>query len=262
MRMPRRRANTLAWQISICIAVLSTWQWGYDLHARFPSLVPDLLDPYFVSKPSEIFEHFLLLSCLKSKMGVFNGWFNGDFAKCMARNENNLWIATAITLKNTFFGFVIGVSSGFAAAASLGISLTHREHCQGVTFVTAHKQDHGEPDWAALAATGTTLAIYMGMTRIESLCHALLSALPASTPAAVVQWAGTAAERRWLGRLDHLAIDAVKEGLGSPAVILVGNAVGEAVNWVTHKESSAFAVAEQTSFNAWQDNAEAVAHAA
>ncbi len=155
-----------------------------------------------------------------------------------------------------------GISSGFAAAASLGISLTHREHCQGVTFVTAHKRDHGEPDWAALAATGTTLAIYMGMTRIESLCYALLSALPASTPAAVVQWAGTAAERRWLGRLDHLAINAVKEGLGSPAVILVGNAVGEAVNWVTHKESSAFAVAEQTSFNAWQDNAEAVAHAA
>ncbi len=32
---------------------------------------------------------------------------------------------------------VNGVSSGFAAAA-LGISLTHRDHCQGVTFVTAH----------------------------------------------------------------------------------------------------------------------------
>ncbi len=122
MRMPRRRANTLAWQISICTAVLSIWQWGYDLHATFPSLVPDLLDPYFVSKPSEIFEHFLLLSCLKSKMGVFNGWFNGDFAKCMARNENNLWIATAITLKNTFFGFVTGVSSGFAAGLLLGRS--------------------------------------------------------------------------------------------------------------------------------------------
>ena len=41
-----------------------------------------------------------------------------------------------------------GISSGLAAAASLGMSLTHREHCQGVTFVTAHTQDHGEPDWA------------------------------------------------------------------------------------------------------------------
>ncbi len=122
MRTPHRRASALLWQIAICVVVLSIWQWGYDLHAWFPSLVPDLLDPYFVSKPSEIFEHFLILGCLKSKMGVFNGWFNGDFAKCMVRNENNLWVATAITLKNTFFGFFIGVSSGFAVGLLLGRS--------------------------------------------------------------------------------------------------------------------------------------------
>jgi len=112
----------LAWQILICGTVLSIWQWGYELHGRFPWAVPDLLDPYFVSKPSEIFEHFLILGCIKSKMGIFNGWFDGGVARCMARNENNLWIATAITLKNTFFGFVIGVSSGFAAGLLLGRS--------------------------------------------------------------------------------------------------------------------------------------------
>ena len=114
--------STLAWQASICIVVLSIWQWGYHFHARFPWLVPDLLDPYFISKPSEIFEQFLILSCLKSKLGIFNGWFNGDFAKCLARTENNLWVATAITLKNTFFGFVTGVTSGFAAGLVLGRS--------------------------------------------------------------------------------------------------------------------------------------------
>src|SRR5690606_19061194 len=69
---------------------------------------------------------------------------------------------------------VNGVSAAFAAAASLGVSLTHREHCHGVTFVTAHTADHGEPDWAALCATGTTLAIYMGMRRIDALARALL----------------------------------------------------------------------------------------
>lgn len=122
-----------------------------------------------------------------------------------------------------------GVSSGFAAAAGLGISLTHRRHCHGVTFVTAHTEDHGEPDWAALAATRTTLAIYMGMRRIEKIAGALLASLPADTPAAVVQWAGGIDERRLLTQLGRLAADAVDAGFDSPAVILVGSAIGESV---------------------------------
>jgi NitT/TauT family transport system permease protein len=118
----RYALNTLIWQVLICAAVLSIWQWGYDLRTRLPWLVPDLLDPYFISRPSDIFDNFLVLSCVKSKMGTFNGWLNGDFAKCLARNQNNLWAATAITLKNTFFGFATGVASGFAAGLVLGRS--------------------------------------------------------------------------------------------------------------------------------------------
>ena len=118
----RYTISTLVWQAAICATVLSIWQWGYDLHARLPWLVPDLLDPYFISKPSDIFDNFLVLSCFKSKMGTFNGWLNGDFAKCLARNENNLWSAAAITLKNTFFGFATGVISGFTAGLILGRS--------------------------------------------------------------------------------------------------------------------------------------------
>jgi NitT/TauT family transport system permease protein len=117
-----RTTSTLAWQAAICAIVLAVWQWGYDLHTRLPWLVPDLLDPYFVSKPSEIFDNFMILSCIKSKMGTFNGWLSGDFAKCLARNENNLWMATGITLKNTFFGFITGVASGFVAGLILGRS--------------------------------------------------------------------------------------------------------------------------------------------
>src|SRR5215831_1451649 len=113
MMRKRRTGNVLIWQVAICAVVLVVWQWGYDLHATLPWLIPDLLDPYFISKPSDIFENFLILSCIKSKMGVFNGWLNGDFAKCLVRNQNNLWVATAVTLKNTFFGFLTGVMSGF-----------------------------------------------------------------------------------------------------------------------------------------------------
>jgi uroporphyrin-III C-methyltransferase len=126
---------------------------------------------------------------------------------------------------------VNGVSSAFAAAAGLGVSLTHRDHCQGVIFVTAHLRDHTEPDWHALAATGMTLAIYMGMSRIESLCATLSSALSSATPAAVVQWAGSANERRVTGTLGTIAAIAQAAGLGSPAIILVGDAIGEAVSF-------------------------------
>ena len=117
-----RRFSTFGWQAVICIMVLAIWQWGYDLHAKLPWLIPELLDPYFISKPSDIFDNFLILSCIKSKMGTFNGWLNGDFAKCLGRNQNNLWIATAVTLQNTFFGFVTGVVSGFVLGLILGRS--------------------------------------------------------------------------------------------------------------------------------------------
>ncbi|WDD91197.1 uroporphyrinogen-III C-methyltransferase [Burkholderia sp. FERM BP-3421] len=117
---------------------------------------------------------------------------------------------------------VNGISSGFAAAAALGVSLTHRDHCAGVTFVTAHRHDDGEPDWARLAASGTTLAIYMGMSRLARIRDALLDVLPAATPAAVAHGVGQPGEQCWRGALAQLADAAA---LGSPAVILVGAAL-------------------------------------
>ncbi len=117
-----RYPSAIIWQIIICAVFLSIWQWGFAFKAYAPWLVPDLLDPYFVSKPSDIFEKFLVLSCIKSKMGAFNGFADGSFSACLNRYENNLWVATAITLKNTLFGFVTGVISGFVLGLILGRS--------------------------------------------------------------------------------------------------------------------------------------------
>ena len=117
-----RHPGILLWQAAICAAVLALWQWGFDLHARFPRLVPDLLDPYFVSKPTEILDQFLVLGCMKTGLGAWNGWSDGAFGRCMVKFDNNLWIATWVTLKNTFFGFLTGVSSGFLLGLVLGRS--------------------------------------------------------------------------------------------------------------------------------------------
>lgn len=125
---------------------------------------------------------------------------------------------------------VNGISSGLAAAQALGIALTHRAHCHGVTFVTAHTRGDGEPDWRALAASGTTLVIYMGMHRIAAIRESLLQAgMRADMPAGVVMHASSADERSWTGTLGTLT-EAVNAGLASPSIILVGEVVATALH--------------------------------
>jgi uroporphyrin-III C-methyltransferase len=127
---------------------------------------------------------------------------------------------------------VNGITAGLAAATALGVPWTHRRHAQGVMLVTAHAQEGAPgPDWAVLgaaAAQGLTLVIYMGMSRLEALQAALLQSLPGDTPAAVVQHAGTPGERKLLTRLDALAGQARAAGLGSPAIVLIGDVLAGA----------------------------------
>jgi NitT/TauT family transport system permease protein len=117
-----RRAWTLFWQVVFGLSLLAIWEWGWNLTAAVPWLVPDILDPYFVSKPSKIYEQFLQLGCLVTYDGHWSFAVDGAFAKCLAKSENNLWIATYFTLKNTLWGFAIGVSLGFAMGLLLGRS--------------------------------------------------------------------------------------------------------------------------------------------
>jgi hypothetical protein len=54
------------------------------------------------------------------------------------------------------------------------------------------------PDWSAIAAlaeSGVTLVIYMGVSHIDRIVGQLLRTLPASLPAAVVQHASSGGER-------------------------------------------------------------------
>ena len=116
------RLSIVSLQVAIGVALLAIWQWGYDLNARVPWLVPSILDPYFVSKPSLIWQEFLRLSCLKPNGADWIGWSDGSFPKCLAKMQNNLWIALAVTLQNTFFGFLTGVTSGVVFGLLLGRS--------------------------------------------------------------------------------------------------------------------------------------------
>jgi NitT/TauT family transport system permease protein len=113
--MKHSSAKVVAWQIAILVAVLTIWEWGWSLRAvsALKPLVPSILDPYFISRPSMIWTSFLKLSCLGDAAG---------FGACFARNDNNLWLALLVTLKNMWWGFVLGTISGVACGLILGRS--------------------------------------------------------------------------------------------------------------------------------------------
>lgn len=113
--MTSRQAVILIWQLLIFAVLLVIWQWGFEwCQALLPkAYVPKILDPYFIAKPSAIWASFLRLGCLNDTRG---------FVACFNANENNLWVATLVTLKNTWWGFFFGSASGIAVGLILGRS--------------------------------------------------------------------------------------------------------------------------------------------
>lgn len=122
---------------------------------------------------------------------------------------------------------VNGITSGLAAVTSLNTPLTHRDHAHGVIFVTGHAKEQGHsPDWptlAAAAAQGLTLVVYMGVAQSGALQQGLLQGLDPATPVAVVQHASLPKQRHAVGTLGDLSGLIAREGLGSPAIIVVGD---------------------------------------
>ena len=123
-----------------------------------------------------------------------------------------------------------GITAGLAAATSLGVPLTHRNHAHGVIFLTGHAQKGAESlDWKSLAAAARdarlTLVIYMGVSSAARIQAELLSGLPADTPVAIVQRASQPDQRQAVTTLGELAATVARESLASPSVIVVGDVV-------------------------------------
>ena len=126
---------------------------------------------------------------------------------------------------------VSGLTAGIAGPAAIGLPVTDRRHAQGVALVTGHARDGGSaPDWQALARSGLTLVIYMGIARCAEIQQALLDAgMAADTPAAVLSQACTPRQRHALCRLDALADTVCEAALPSPALLVVGEVVRSAL---------------------------------
>lgn len=120
---------------------------------------------------------------------------------------------------------ISGLTAGIAGPAAVGIPVTDRRHAPGVALVTGHARDGGTgPDWAALARSGLTLVVYMGVARADAVVQALRDGgLGADTPAAVVSAAHTARQRARRCTLGTLCRTVEAEALASPALLVIGD---------------------------------------
>lgn len=123
--------------------------------------------------------------------------------------------------------FVVpGVTSATAAPAFAGIPVTHRSLSQGFTVVSGHVAP-GDPrsdlDWGALAASGTTLVVLMGVGHLAPIVAALRSGgLEGDTPAAVISSAFTEDASVLRGTLATISDQAVSAGVRPPSITVIG----------------------------------------
>ena len=122
-----------------------------------------------------------------------------------------------------------GVTSSVSGPGLAGIPVTHRGLTQGFTVVSGHvPPDHADStvDWKALASTGTTIVVLMGVRTLGAITEALVSGgLAPDTPAAVVADAGLPSQRRVDGTVATIAAVVAETGVGAPAVTVIGRVV-------------------------------------
>ncbi|MGH8691002.1 MAG: uroporphyrinogen-III C-methyltransferase, partial [Burkholderiales bacterium] len=128
----------------------------------------------------------------------------------------------ALTAAGVEVEIIPGITAGTAVPATLGIPVTHRSLARGVTFVTGHTKDGTEPDWAALARTGTTLVIYMGLKRLPQITSCLMEAgMKPETPACIIENGTLGSQRQVVTTLGRLS----PSGFQGPALVVVGDVV-------------------------------------
>ena len=98
----RDRWSVWAWRLGILVVFLGAWEYltGIKAISKTPGLY--WIDPFFISRPSVIARRFLYLTSDKVRLTI--------------------WQMALSTIQSTLWGFLVGVTTGFAAGLVLGRS--------------------------------------------------------------------------------------------------------------------------------------------
>ena len=124
------------------------------------------------------------------------------------------------------FEVVPGITSAVGGPGVAGIPVTHRDHASSVSFVTGHEDPtkaESAVEWDALAATGGTIVVLMGVGKLPDYTAALREAgMAPDTPVALVERATWPGMQVATGTLDDIVAVRDAEGIEPPAITVIG----------------------------------------
>jgi uroporphyrin-III C-methyltransferase/precorrin-2 dehydrogenase/sirohydrochlorin ferrochelatase len=124
---------------------------------------------------------------------------------------------------------VPGITSSISVPAVSGIPVTHRGVTHEFTVVSGHIPP-GHPDslinWEALAQLRGTLVLLMAVENLAAITETLIRfGRPASTPAAAIADGTLPGQRMISADLGGIASAMAENGVGAPAIVVIGNVV-------------------------------------
>ncbi|TVP78605.1 MAG: uroporphyrinogen-III C-methyltransferase [Puniceicoccaceae bacterium] len=129
------------------------------------------------------------------------------------------------------FEIVPGVTAALAAAAYAGIPLSHRDFSSSITFLTGHENPDKQTlsiDFSKYGKIGGTLCLYMGLGQLPRILKELKAGgLSGQMPVGIIQWATLSRQKSVYGTVDSILGDLERSGIGTPAMIIIGEVVAQ-----------------------------------
>jgi len=143
------------------------------------------------------------------------------------------------------FEVVPGVTSAIGGPGVAGIPVTHRDHASSVSFVTGHEDPTKEKsavNWEALAATGGTIVVLMGVGKLPDYTTALRDAgMAPDTPVALVERGTWPDQQVVVGTLETIVEARDEAGIEPPAITVIGDVAAERQNVLAFLENTRLA---------------------
>lgn len=118
---------------------------------------------------------------------------------------------------------VPGISSSYAVPALAGIPLTTRGMSESFWVITGTTKDHSLSNDLSLAAqSSATVVVLMGMHKLPEIVETFAQLGKMDLPVAIIQNGSRPDEKIVTGKVKNILQLAQTEGVGSPAIIVIG----------------------------------------